>query len=494
MRPMPSASATPHGVLPAGAAETLQRVAAHIVAAHHGNALYGIGHAAHGNLQRTRRRLLRTDRAAGGAGHALRQFSEASRDDVAVQRLVRPGAEYARKEFRLNAAQQDIRVGDGQRACAPIARGSRVGGRGLRTHTQARAIEADDRAAPRRDAVNAHHGRANPDTADFGIESALVLTRIVADIGGSAPHVEADEFAMAGGLGGAHHADDAAGRTGQNRILALEMIRLGQSARALHEIERDAGHETSHAFHIAAQNRREVGIHHGGIAARHQLHEGAHAVRHRNLSKADASRQRFGGQLVVHIAVAVHKHDGAGAQTLGEGRLQLRAERRFIQGFDEFAAGAHPFHGLDHALVQHFGKHDVPVEQPRSSLSCNAQRVAKAARDDQQRAFALAFQQRVGRDRGPHLHAGHAFRRDRLSRRQPQQQPDALDRRIRILRWILRQQLAGAKCAIGGEADDVRERAAPIDPELPARPHVRVPKRRRWHAPGRRRQRAPRRR
>jgi hypothetical protein len=48
---------------------------------------------------------------------------------------------------------------------------------------------------------------------------------------------------------------------------------------------------------------------------------------------------------------------------------------------------------LDHPFVQQLGQHDVAVEQARPRLVGDAQRVAKAACGDQQRAVALAFQQ-----------------------------------------------------------------------------------------------------
>ena len=117
--------------------------------------------------------------------------------------------------------------------------------------------------------MNAHHGRANPHSADFRVEGAFVLARKMAYVGGGAAHVEADELGVPGRLRGARHADDAACRTRENRVLALEMMCLGQPARALHEKKRHAGHQMRHLIHIAPQNRRQVGIHHRGVAPRY---------------------------------------------------------------------------------------------------------------------------------------------------------------------------------------------------------------------------------
>ena len=339
----------------------------------------------------------------------------------------------------MNAAQKDIGIGNGQRACAPIAGGPGARPRRFGPHPQTRSVEADDGTAAGRNGVDAHHGRADPHTADLCVERPFVFAREMAHIGGRAAHVEADELGMPGGLRRAHHADDSAGRPRQDRILALEMMRLGQAARTLHEEKRHARHQLRHAIHIAAQNRRQIGIHHRRIAARHQLHERAHAVGHRNLRKPDLPRQAFGRQLVLDVAVAVNKHDGAGSQTVRERRLQSGAQRRLVERLDDLAAGAHPLSRFDHAFVQQFRKHDVAVEQPRPRLGRDPQRVAEAARDDQHSALALALEQRVGGHRRAHLHAGHALRRDGLSRRQPQQPPNAFHRGIGILRGILRQ-------------------------------------------------------
>ena len=157
-------------------------------------------------------------------------------------------------------------------------------------------------------------------------------------------------------------------------------------------------------------------------------------------------------------------------------------ERRFVQGLDQSRRAAPTRSTASmHALVQHFGKHDVAVEQSRSCLSGDAQRIAEAARDDQQRALALALEQRVGGDRGAHLHAGHALRRDRFPRREPQQPTGCLrPRHPTYCDGFSDSSLRCAKKPSGRAADDVGERAAPIDPELPAPAHLRGVLRRSW--------------
>ncbi len=106
-------------------------------------------------------------------------------------------------------------------------------------------------------------------------------------------------------------ADDAAGRARQDRVLALEATRIGETARRLHELQawtRARGRESprrspgpgrgrgSRACRIAEvaldfvdvapQDRRQVRVDHRRVAARYELHQRARFARHRYLRKA----------------------------------------------------------------------------------------------------------------------------------------------------------------------------------------------------------------
>ena len=144
------------------------------------------------------------------------------------------------------------------------------------------------------------------------------------------------------------------------------------------------------------------------------------------------------------------------------------AQAASVERLQHLAVRADALLRLDHALVQQLGQHDVAVEQPRPRLVGDAQRVAKAACRDQQRAVALALEQRVGGHRGAHLHALDLLGRDRLRRPQAEQAADAFDRGVAVLLGVLGQQLQRVQLAVGRAADDVGEGAAAVDPELPA--------------------------
>ena len=103
--------------------------------------------------------------------------------------------------------------------------------------------------------VDAHHRRAHANTRDLGLELTFELARVVRYVGRGAAHVEADDLVEAAHLGGAHGADDAAGRAGQDRVLALEAVGFGQPAAALHEEQPHARHLALDLLDITAQDR-----------------------------------------------------------------------------------------------------------------------------------------------------------------------------------------------------------------------------------------------
>ena len=106
---------------------------------------------------------------------------------------------------------------------------------GLGPDLQATVPIAQPRAAAGRNGVHFHHRRLQPDTGDGVVDVPFVFAVVEGDVGGRAAHVEADDPVDAGHGGGAGHADHAAGRSGENTVVAAEARGVGQSAAALHE-------------------------------------------------------------------------------------------------------------------------------------------------------------------------------------------------------------------------------------------------------------------
>ena len=458
-------------MLTASPAETLQRVSRDVVAPGHRDLLDGVGHLLDRNLDETLCRVFCAQASAGCQCRKQRTHR------FSVQRLVRQRPEHLGKMARLELANEHIGVGQGKWSAAPITGRPRVRRSALRTDPETRAIEGKYRAATRRHRMDTHHRCAHANPGDLCFELPFELPRVVRHVGGCAAHVETDHLHRAlrcsrvsgkGQFRGARHADDAASRAAEDRVLALERPRIGQATGRLHEEQSHARHFCRYAIDVATQDGRQVGVDHRRVAAADELHERAGRVRSAHLSEADRARDATGGLLVGRVAVPVHEHDGDAAQALVEPRLQGLAQMRFIERLDHVALRTHTFARFHHRAVQQFGQDDMALEQAWPVLVGDAQRIAKAARRDQQRRFALAFEQRVGGDRGSHLHAFHQPRCHRLTGFETKQMAYACDRRVAVVLGVVAEQLVCQQRAIGTLADDVGERSAPVDPELPA--------------------------
>ena len=455
------------GVLAAGAAEAVQRIAGDVIAALHRDFLDGVRHVLDGDLDEAVGDLFRRF-----AADLLRQFGERGFHRAGVERLVLVRAEDLREEIGDQLADQHIGVGDGERPAAAVAFRAGIGAGGIRADAKARPIEVQHRAAAGRDRVNEHHRRAHAHARHLGLEGALVFAVVVRHVGRGAAHVEADQMGEARLASGLGHADHAAGRAGQDGVLALEQLGGGEAARRHHEHQADAAVGAGIQIlgdhgDIAAEDGGEVGVDHGGVAAADQLDQRRHLVADRDLREAHAAGELRHALLVIGIAVGVHEHDGDGLDAVGHRLFERGAHGVEIKLALDGAVGQHALVDLDDALEQHLRLDDVLGENLRPRLVADAKRVAKALGGQQQRALALALQQRVGGDRGAHLHRADAARRDWLAFCKPEQVADALDGGVAIGLRVLRQELVGRQRAVRAAADDIGEGAAAVDPEVP---------------------------
>ena len=163
----------------------------------------------------------------------------------------------------------------------------------------------------------------------------------------------------------------------------------------------------------------------------------------------------------------MHEHDRHRIDAVGLGRFEIGAHRGKIGRALHRAVGAHALVDFGDALVQHVGLDDLARENLRPRLVADLERVAEALGDQQQRAVALALEQRVGGDRGAHLHRADAAGRDRLAGAQAQQVADALHGGVGIGFRVFRQQLVRDQRAVRPPPHHVGEGAAAVDPEIP---------------------------
>ena len=456
------------GVLAAGAAEGAQRVLGHVVAALDRDLLDGVGHVLDRDPQEPLGHLHGVARIAGGIADLLRQGGEFLLHDVGVEGLVGSGTEDVGKMLRLQLAQHQVAVCDGERPAATVACRAGIGGGGVRSDAVAGAVEMQDRAAAGGDGVDLHHRRAHAHAGDQCVERTLELAVVVRDVGRSAAHVEADDAPEAGLGGGAHGTDDAGGGAGEDGVLALEQPRVGETAVGLHEHEARLTELRRHLAHVAAEDRRQVGIDDRGVAAAHQLHQRAHLVAGRDLGEADLARQRRHLALVLRGAVGVHEDDGGGADAGRVGSLEPGTGAAQVHRAELVAVGQQALVDLNDPLVQQLRQDDVALEQLRPVLVGDAQRIGEAPGDDKHRAVAGALQEGICGHGGAHFHRGDGLGGDGRRRAQAEHVADALERGVAIALGVLRQDFMGDEAAVGTAGDHVGEGAAAVDPELPA--------------------------
>jgi len=219
--------------------ERAQRVAGDVVTALHGDVLDRVRHVLDGDVEESVGDLFRRARAAGAGGDLRGERFELVANDFRVERRIAARPENLGKERRVEFADHYVAIGHRQRPAAAIRRRSRVRTGGLGTNAQARAVERADRTAAGRDRVNTHHRRTQSHAGDFGHERTLVLASPVRDVGRRAPHVEPDDPVEAGEPRHFDGTDDAARRSRQDRVLALEPVRVGEPAGRLHELQPD---------------------------------------------------------------------------------------------------------------------------------------------------------------------------------------------------------------------------------------------------------------
>ena len=167
-------------------------------------------------------------------------------------------------------------------------------------------------------------------------------------------------------MGGLRRPDDAAGRAGQDRILALEEPRIGEPAIGLHEHQPRIADLGRDQVHVAPQDGRYIGVDHSGVAAPDEFHQRADFVRNRNLGEADIAGDRRDRRFVIVISITVHEHDGDRPDTVVERGLQGLPRRRFVQRRQHLALGGHSLLDLDHGFVKQFRQFDPAGENIRT--------------------------------------------------------------------------------------------------------------------------------
>ena len=280
------------GVLSTGSTKTTESVTGNIIATLHRYTLDGVCHVLYRDSEKSPGYRLCIGTAAGGIAYLIGQQRELLLHQLQIQRLIGTGTEHAGKVVRLQSAEHQVAVGDGQGATIAVTGGTGKSTGRFRPYPVAGTVELEHRAPASSHGVYPHHRRTQPHTGHFGFEGPFKLSGEMADISGSSSHIEADQPVESRRLTGAHHTDHATCRSGKDRILALKVAGIGQTAIGLHKHQAAPGsgypiQRSVDTIHVAPQNRGEVGVHDGGVPPAHQLHQRTDPGAHRNLGKTD---------------------------------------------------------------------------------------------------------------------------------------------------------------------------------------------------------------
>ena len=225
------------GVLASGATEAAQHIFGDVVPALNRDVFDRVGHVFHRDPEETLGDFLGGAHMSCRGSQLLCHEFEFLAHGIGVERQIGARPENFGEKRRIYLADHDVAVGHGQRTAAAIRRGTWIRTRRLRADAKARSVEAANGAAARSHRVDAHHRCAQANTCDLGVEGSLVLPGIVRDVGRSSTHVEADDLLKARLPRHLNHAYDASGGAGQDGILPLKPMRIGQPAGRLHELE-----------------------------------------------------------------------------------------------------------------------------------------------------------------------------------------------------------------------------------------------------------------
>ena len=483
------------GVLTAGTTEAAEHGITQIAPLLDRNAPDRLGHPLHRNRQgpfchlfgrwhlRRPRRWTRTASISRGSPQHTGQLLEAQPRRQRIKALIAAWTEHRRHLSRLQTPQQQVGVGDRERATAAVTGGAWIRAGRFRPHLQPQAIEADPRATAGRHGVDLQHRRLQRQTAELALLAPLPGGRAIrscltpAHIGGGAAHVEAHQGREAGRRADAAGPHQATRRSGEDRVLGAQLLRRDQATARLHHPQRHLWPKSRlHLGQIALQHRPDTGLQRSGVGPRHQPRQRAHLMREGDGLEAERLQPGAECQLMAREAVGVQQGHGDAAEPIGTRLMQLLGQSPIaLQRLQLRAIRRQAATNLQHPPGQGLRPPDLQGKQIGPVLIADGQQIGEAAVEQQQRRPALALQQRICGHGGAQAHLGDQPGGNRLSGAgiEPQEPADRPHRRIPRNARLHRQQLAHQQPSLRTARHQVGEGASAIDPEAPASGHQR---------------------
>jgi hypothetical protein len=247
------------------------------------------------------------------------------------------------------------------------------------------------------------------------------------DVGGRAAHVERDHPPEPGPRAGERRADHAAGGTAQQAVLGTEVLAPCEAAGARHHAERPADDRSLDAAKVAADDRAEVGVDHGGLGAQQELRSRRDGRGACDPAEPLAAEDGLDLLLVRGPPGRVDERDRGALDPEREEPPRLAGDVRGVERLQDRAVRSDALAHLDDLRGQRLGLHHVEGEEVGALLVPDAEEVPEPPRDEEAGARAPPRQQRV---RAESRREADLLDPDRQSRRSPRQDPRRERRRI----------------------------------------------------------------
>ncbi len=212
------------------------------------------------------------------------------------------------------------------------------------------------------------------------------------------------------------------------------------------------------------EERSQVGVGGGGLAAGQHPHLPGDLRRRHRVGKADLPGDLSEPHLRRRVRVGVECDDRHRVESVFPQCAEGLPRHLLVEGLRLLAVRPDPAGELDDPLVERARLADLELEELGPLLGSDLEEVSETSIGHQQGARTAPLQQRVGGHRGSQL--------DRAGRRKPawreragslEDLPDPLHGR-----GVGGEDLGGVEAPVGRDADAVGEGAAAVDPELPA--------------------------
>ena len=342
------------GVLTASPAKATEHRLPHIVALLDRDAPDRFRHPLQGHRQHPLSSLFR------GALQAIRQPREALPHHLPIQGFVALRAKDRREALRPQAPQQQVGIGDRERASAAITGRARIRPGGFGPHPQALTIELHLGSTTGRHGVDVEHGRLNRQARQLHLLPPRPGAIAVTDIGGGAAHVEAHDPIKPRRCGRAHRPHQPPGRSREDRVLRPQLCRRGEHTARLHHPQGHMGAQGRlQLLQIRPQHRAHRSLEHGGVSARHQARQRTHLMGEGDLLKTKRLQPGAELPLMARICGAMEQRHRNTAAAIGPGLLQRLLKSVIkMQGLELPPLGIKTALHFNHLLMERFRARD----------------------------------------------------------------------------------------------------------------------------------------